>query len=256
MSNINIMGSARHNGGTYENIKIYGAGEFINDVHAQRIAVNGSGCFREDVNTKEINVKGSTHIHGDLVGDLLKSYGSLHINGDAEVKYMYIPGSIAIDGDIDSDIIELYGSLNVQGDIEVGLYNARGRSNIDGVLNADQTLLELHGNSSISEIYGESVQIYCYPRREIVFPFKIKYISTGLVNKFLRSNINIGNNISDGKMTVGIIEADNIYLENTTADEVSGKNIIIGPGCKIDRIEYIDKLEIDKNSEVVSKEKV
>lgn len=47
-----------------------------------------------------------------------------------------------------------------------------------------------------------------------------------------------------------VIEGDEIYLEKTEASTIRGKNIVIGPGCKIESIEYSDELQIHDESKV------
>ncbi|EJD68183.1 YhbF [Bacillus sp. 916] len=41
-----------------------------------------------------------------------------------------------------------------------------------------------------------------------------------------------------GTLSAELIEGDAIYLEYTEADIVRGKHVEIGPGCKIEKIEY------------------
>jgi hypothetical protein len=47
-----------------------------------------------------------------------------------------------------------------------------------------------------------------------------------------------------------LLEADEISLEATVAKIVRGKRVIIGPECRIDRIEYAESLQIDPKSAV------
>lgn len=50
-----------------------------------------------------------------------------------------------------------------------------------------------------------------------------------------------------------VIEGDNIELTNTICKIVRGNNVVINSGCKIGRVEYKDKLQINNNSEVEEK---
>jgi len=47
-----------------------------------------------------------------------------------------------------------------------------------------------------------------------------------------------------------LIEADEISLEATVAKMVRGKRVTIGPGCRIDQVEYTESLQIDPKSVV------
>ncbi|MCL0069946.1 hypothetical protein M1O56_05235 [Dehalococcoidia bacterium] len=62
------------------------------------------------------------------------------------------------------------------------------------------------------------------------------------------------------KMTIGgwglgileteLIEGDEILLEWTRAKTVRGKQIVIGEGCEIERVEYSESLEVDESARV------
>jgi cytoskeletal protein CcmA (bactofilin family) len=57
--------------------------------------------------------------------------------------------------------------------------------------------------------------------------------------------------VSDNKiLTSNIIEGDLIYLENTNAKIVRGKNVTIGAGCKIELVEYKESFKKDEKSVV------
>ena len=55
-------------------------------------------------------------------------------------------------------------------------------------------------------------------------------------------------------LTTNLIEGDKITLENTKCKIVRGHDIVIGPGCEIDKVEYTGKLTIDKDSTVGEEE--
>ena len=58
------------------------------------------------------------------------------------------------------------------------------------------------------------------------------------------------------ELTASSIEGDEIELEDTTADVVRGKRVVIGPGCHIKTVEYIDTLDVHEDAEVEKKTKV
>ena len=51
-------------------------------------------------------------------------------------------------------------------------------------------------------------------------------------------------------LEIGLIEADDIYVENVNADCIRGKNVVIGSNCHIKQVEYTNEIEISKNSTV------
>ena len=58
------------------------------------------------------------------------------------------------------------------------------------------------------------------------------------------------------KLTVDIIEGDDIYLENTHAKVVRGNNITLGPGCEIELVEYKNDFKQDKEAEIGTHRKI
>lgn len=57
------------------------------------------------------------------------------------------------------------------------------------------------------------------------------------------------------KLIADVIEGDRVYLENTEAAVVRGKEVIIG-GCSIGTIEYANKYECDPHSQIKEKTKL
>lgn len=52
-------------------------------------------------------------------------------------------------------------------------------------------------------------------------------------------------------MSASVIEATDIYLENTTAQTVRGARVKIGPNCRIDRVEYSETFALDPASKIL-----
>jgi len=59
-----------------------------------------------------------------------------------------------------------------------------------------------------------------------------------------------------GTLTAGTIEANSVELEGTRAKVVRGAEVVIGPGCEIDRVEYSKSLDVAEDALVREKIKV
>jgi hypothetical protein len=57
-------------------------------------------------------------------------------------------------------------------------------------------------------------------------------------------------------LETSVIEADEIQLEDTRADVVRGRNVVIGAGCRIGLVEYADELRVDPDAEVKERKKI
>jgi len=56
-----------------------------------------------------------------------------------------------------------------------------------------------------------------------------------------------------GMLTAESIEGDRVYLESTQADVVRGREVSIGPSCRIRRVEYSQSLQVDPTAEVAER---
>jgi cytoskeletal protein CcmA (bactofilin family) len=126
----------------------------------------------------------------------------------------------------------LIGLAVVKGKCETEKLNVNGRLDVD-ILNAGDIKFTMHGSSSITEIGGEHIEI----RKEsgINLAKWLKALTIPLLHN----------------LTAQTIEGDYVYVEYTKAKVVSGTNVIIGPDCEIELVEYKTKLDLDKSSKVM-----
>jgi hypothetical protein len=57
-------------------------------------------------------------------------------------------------------------------------------------------------------------------------------------------------------LEVETIEGEEIDIEGTKADLVRGRNVVIGSGCEIERVEYSGTLTVDKTAKVEEQVKI
>lgn len=46
------------------------------------------------------------------------------------------------------------------------------------------------------------------------------------------------------------IEGDDIYLENVSCPAVTGRRVVVGPGCSIGRVQYSEAAEVSPEARV------
>lgn len=155
----------------------------------------------------------ATRIKGSFRAERLLVFYPLHLE-EAEAKQVRVEASTRIVKTLVCD------SLLCAAKLEAGEIEAEG------------ILLYPNHDSSIKALHAADVEIVTDRRR--FAPAK-----RGLPN-------------SPGQMRVGEIEADGIVLERVTAERVSGQRIIIGPGCRIETLEYQESVEIHPESTVES----
>ncbi len=123
-----------------------------------------------------------------------------------------------------AETCDVKGALNVRGDCEAEDFTLTGSLDVKGLLNAGAIDIGLKfGNSSIGDIGGTHIKI----------------------------GKNAGSCLIETEVfSAGTIEGDDIYLENTEARMVRGNRVHIGPGCKIEKVEYKSSCRVSPKSEV------
>ncbi|WP_294345256.1 cell shape determination protein CcmA [uncultured Clostridium sp.] len=229
-SDMKLSGSGSIVEGEYENISVSGSVKILGNIKARDIKISGSVKGEGSIHSNSLSVSGSMHINGGTeVEENIKISGSAKIGGVVKAKNIKTSGALNINNDVNFEEMKCSGSLYVNGNCEGSSINICGQSNISELLSADNIKIVLEGNSSIKEIGGANIKIQRNSNNGILKIFSF------MKDKYLEAEV---------------IEGDNIYLEYTNCKVVRGKNITIGPKCKIDKVEYGDNLEVDGNSVV------
>lgn len=210
-----ITGIGKSNGGDVHLAKIEGMGKIEGDVNCTEFQVDGTGDLQGSLKAMKAAINGIVTVHG-----------SLHAN-----KFN-LEGKLKVEGNMISENIRMNGMVTVKGNCESETFEANGRMQME-MLNAGQIKLSLQGASRIEEIGGEDIQI--------------REQSSKGFGKWLQSALGPFSN----KLNAGVIEGDQIYLENTTADMVRGGKVKIGPGCTIANVEYKQSLDVHSSSKII-----
>ena len=227
LSNIDINGIGRLNGGEYNKVSLSGSSKIIGDIKANKIVSSGSCKAFANLEGNYIQISGIMKCDGSL-----KSSDTIEISGSTKAKFinanrLNISGTAKVYEDCSFEKGRISGNLNVDGSCEGRDFKASARLVIGKLLSADIVDINIEGKSSISEIGGERITIR---KGRGSFGFSIFPI--------LKK-----------ELTCELIEGDNIYIESTICKIVRGKNIVIGNGCTIDKVEYTDSYKCDhKNS--------
>jgi cytoskeletal protein CcmA (bactofilin family) len=200
------------------------------ETRVRNLIIAGNGSINGgDVHLAKI--EGTGTVTGDINCSIFTVNGKADIYGSVRAKSAQINGSVTMEGDLIADTIQLNGMAKVIGKCEAEKLKATGRLNID-TLNAGKINITLHGSSHITEIGGEHIDI----RKQ-----------SGIVLTTILKAFSV---LPFDKLTAQIIEGDSIYVEYTIAEVVRGTNVVIGPGCEINLVEYKTKLEQDKSSNI------
>ncbi|MCX6344839.1 MAG: hypothetical protein NT018_07175 [Armatimonadetes bacterium] len=231
MGSITISGSGKASGGVYEDITVSGSGKVTGDVQAQTVRIFGAATFDGSVNASKLDGSGSLAIACDLESMETKCSGSLRVGGNAKCEKLNVSGSVSIKGNVKVGATHISGRAEIGGDLEGEHVRSSGALNVGGLLSADMIEMNLNGRSRVREIGGERITV-------------LTGNSAG--NWMLR----FGWPSKEGILEVETIEGDYVHLEATTAKVVRGRQLKIGPNCRIKRVEYGESLQIDPKANV------
>lgn len=222
--NLTINGSGNYSGGSYDKISIFGDGTIVNDVECKVYKIFGTSEALENVKSQSMKVLGEAEVKGNLESADMLLMGTMAVGGTAALKKIKVLGTLEVGEHLTGDEATIKGSISVGSDVEFETFDSSGGFEIKGLLNADTIKISLrYGQSTAEEIGGEKITV----KRKTSF------------NPFSRE---------EGSLAAKVIEGDEIYLENTTAEIVRGNNVKIGSGCQIGMVEYKNDYTYDERS--------
>ncbi len=239
---VSVSGAGTIPGGSYSRVSISGAGRVDGDLYAEHLGMSGAGRVDGACEVVRLSVSGTGKFERGVTADEMKVSGVAKIDGPVKVKELSCSGTFRAAGGISSEYVKVSGQLRVGGDVEAEIFRASGGFDIQGLLTADRIEIHPSGRCHAKEIGGAHIDIRRYGSGK----------HAGLIDSFLRAL----SNAWGGEVEAALIEGDEIYLEHTHADVVRGKQIQVGPGCKIGLIEYSASLDVHTDSEVAKRTKI
>ncbi|MFB9755778.1 hypothetical protein ACFFNY_29710 [Paenibacillus hodogayensis] len=233
--NLHIMGSGGSGGGLFKNVKVNGEAQFDGDIDCLAFRCNGTSNVYGTLKSTSCGINGTLDITGGLDTGTAKINGKMEIEGNVKAREIKSFGETNIRGNVAGEEVELEGHFTINGHCEAEELHIKGIFRIDGLVNAGSVHLALHSRCEVKEIGGERIRI---DRAD------------GNVLKKLIGSFFLPSDFYEGTLAAETIEGDQIYVEHTTARVIRGGAVIIGPGCRIGRVEYKDRFENGSGSSV------
>jgi cytoskeletal protein CcmA (bactofilin family) len=219
-------------------LKIYGQGSSCGG-EFRDVIIKGNGQIKGNVECRNYSIYGNGEIKGNLIADEIKIKGQAEFIGDIKTNEINVQGEVQIRGDLSTEEAKITGNFKINENLNAEICKIEGGFEIDGLLNADDLEINMYWPSKVLEIGGTNIIV----KNENKFSF------LGIKNIIMPQAQN-------RLLTVDTIEGDDIYLENTNAKIVRGKNIEIGPDCHIDLIEYQENFKDHEKSHVEKVENI
>lgn len=215
-----VSGSSRMPGGEYGCVSISGSGKIEGDLKAEHLRCSGAAKVLGNAQTKELSCSGACSVQGDAAAQNAAISGSTKIGGSFAGGEVKVHGGFKVEKDLHCTQLIVTGGISVADNAEAEQVKINGAAQIGGLLNAEGIELTGSSVSRISEIGCAWLKV----RRGANV--------SGLWDRL------VGRQVRTYTLQANTIEADTADLEYTQADVIRGRDIYLGEGCRVRRVEY------------------
>lgn len=215
---IKITGTGSTSGGVFHNVNIMGEGRVHGDIACEQFKCMGNCIVDGTLQARRYRLQGEASVEGDMQAAVVTGQGQLQVKGNVRGESVKLMGQLTVEGACEADRFRLHGGLDVR-----------------GLLNAEELDIRLFGPCQAKEIGGGRITVRRSRWAAVKQMFKPHEVA---------------------ELKTDWIEADHIYLDHARVNCVRGNHVIIGPGCRIDTVEYRDTLQISKGSTVLEQKKM
>lgn len=184
------------------------------------ISINGIGKIKDDFDADSFFVRGIGKVIGKSISNEIKVDGICRFKNNVIVKKFVCNGIAIVKKDMEAQEIIVNG----------GLYEK-------GSITSDIVKIYFENSSFVSNIYGDNIEIKRVNHKNIIIPEFLLCLFTG-------------SRVIHGKFLCSTIECTSLYVENVYAKCIKARDVVLGPGCKVDYVEYQNNYECDKGSQV------
>lgn len=248
MNTINFGGIGKVSGGEYEDVSLSGLNTVKGSIIANTIRIYSRSTIEGSVKADSMTIKGISNIKGKLNVRFLNNTGYLKVKDKSICESIISNGKYYTAESIKTYAFKSDGILESIVDIEAENFNSNGQIIVNGALSVKTANITIIGFGCINRIKAENLKIY--KGTDIsVNPIIFTFIKPFLAIKNCR-------NIILNRLTVDEIDASQVEAEYTYAKVIKGDIVKIGHGCKIDRVEYTQSIEVAEGSKVRKKVRI
>ncbi len=237
---IRISGSGAVTPGEYDAVTVSGSCRIEGPVRCEKLLCSGSVHTHGDITcTGDARVSGSMHMEGLLQAGSVQISGSFHggeLRTQGETR---LSGAANLTGGISGGGVRISGSAKLGGDLEGETVRIAGVLRTPGLVNGESVEISPSG-SEIGAIGGSKITV---KRADAV-------VHPGIFARFFRWLFGCRERKNETLTVRDGIEGDEIELEYTVCPRVTGKRVVIGPGCRIGEVCYTEECTVAPEAEV------
>ena len=224
-----VRGNGNVPAGEYNEITVRGKGRLFGTVRASLFSSSGTVSGENIECIETFKSAGKSSFSGYVKSKILRVSGTISCQS-ISAEELSASGSLKCNENTKADNLSVAGSFKVGGDIEAENAKVRGHIICQGLVNAESLNIKF-SSGLIGSIGGGKISV---SREKTANPFSF------------HKNLSVS----------CAIEGDEISLERVECPRVTGKNVVIGKGCKIDLLEYSESVKISKKAKISRVEKI
>lgn len=236
MSDLKLSGRGMISAGDYATISVNGTATLSGEVSCTAFDAAGAVTGEMLACTGEMQTSGKATFSGKVKAKSVESTGAFSCGALVAVKSVDVAGALSSAGEIKCESLTVRGNLRADGQIDAWQVAADGSVTADE-LHAETVTLRIDGKAKLGRIKGEQVSVTMSKPRS--WCRRIPLLSALAKNTAVTTEI------------VG----EDITLDYVDCPKVTGRNVTIGDGCRIDLVVYRDKVEISGKARVGKVEK-
>lgn len=225
---LHIAGMGKSAGGIYGKVQLDGMGSIGGNLDCTHFVGNGNVSVKGSLTSGTVRIHGNGTVDGPVDAEKVNVGGSSKFKGSVRCHTMTVSGRCSVQGQVTSPTIEIGGHMNA-GQILSKKVSIKGSFKVDDAIHSETMDIRLFDRSEAQQISGEYIKI----RK------KGKSIWEKLSFSFRPARLHV--RTMDGRT---------IDVEYTEADIIRGNRVIIGLGCKVGLVEYMEELIQDPSAEV------
>jgi cytoskeletal protein CcmA (bactofilin family) len=230
MKTLKLSGKGESAGGVYDEVSISGSGRVGGDLEAATISIAGSCIMEGNVKAGTFAASGAFEVGRDLEAKTLRGAGRGEVGGDVRAETLTFSGRLMAGGTVRAREATLSGFAECGGNLEADQLQLSGAFDVGGSVSGQRIQIALAGRSQAAEVVAPEITVRRAPWRWRMLDFPWRR-STAL-------------------LAAETIAGDTLHLEGARAGTVRGRQVTIGPGCRIEVVEYSESLQIDPQADV------
>ncbi len=237
MKDTSIVGSGSLPGGDqYGKISVSGSGRLLGSIRCEALSSAGSCHAERDVECAgKLSAAGSFRADGDVRAGIFSVSGSAAVGGRIRAGTLKLAGSLHAKDSVEAAVLTGSGTLRTEGGAAVQTVTFSGALHVGGPLRAEKLEWHVGGDSEVHDIGGTEIRILT------------REAGTSRTGGVLAA-------ISDlfgvrlGRVKADTVEGDKLELDALDAKVVRGREIFVHAGCRIDRVEYAETLDVEEGA--------